>query len=128
MDFDPQQYKQTTRQQWEDAAEAWHRWDPTLDAWLAEATEAMLDGAGVGPAAACSTSRRAPAVRRIAAARRAGPDGRVLATDISPTILTYAAKRAADARAPRRDRRGRRRVARRRAGGSASTPSSPGSA
>lgn len=24
--FDPVQYKTTTRQQWEDAAEAWHRW------------------------------------------------------------------------------------------------------
>ena len=33
----------------------------------------------------------------LAAARRAGPSGRVLATDISPTILTYAAKVAAEA-------------------------------
>jgi SAM-dependent methyltransferase len=33
----------------------------------------------------------------LAAARRVGPTGRVLATDISPTILTYAAKAAAEA-------------------------------
>ena len=31
MSFDPIQYKTTTRQQWEDAAEAWHRWGPTLE-------------------------------------------------------------------------------------------------
>ena len=34
MAFDPDQYKTTTRQQWEDAAEAWHRWGPTLEDWL----------------------------------------------------------------------------------------------
>jgi len=33
----------------------------------------------------------------LAAARRTGPTGSVLATDISPTILTYAAKSAAEA-------------------------------
>ena len=33
----------------------------------------------------------------MAAARRVGPEGRVVATDISPTILTYAAKAAAEA-------------------------------
>ncbi|MGZ4792659.1 MAG: methyltransferase type 11, partial [Ilumatobacteraceae bacterium] len=48
MSFDPTQYKITTRQQWEDAAEAWHRWGPTLEAWLGTATERMLDAAGIG--------------------------------------------------------------------------------
>jgi SAM-dependent methyltransferase len=33
----------------------------------------------------------------LAAARRVGPSGRVVATDISPSILTYAAKAAAEA-------------------------------
>jgi hypothetical protein len=40
--FDPVKYKQTTEQQWQDAAEAWHRWGPTLGAWLGPATEEML--------------------------------------------------------------------------------------
>ena len=47
--FDPKQYKVTTRQQWEDAAGAWHRWGPTLEAWLGGATERMLDASRVGP-------------------------------------------------------------------------------
>ena len=32
--FDPVQFKTTTRAQWENAAEAWHRWDPTIESWL----------------------------------------------------------------------------------------------
>ena len=47
MGFDPIQYKVTTRQQWEDAADAWHRWGPVLEQWLGQATETMLDAAGV---------------------------------------------------------------------------------
>src|SRR4051794_41861256 len=45
--FDPVAYKATTRAQWEQAAEAWHRWEPTLEAWLGPATELMLDLAAV---------------------------------------------------------------------------------
>jgi hypothetical protein len=35
--FDPIKYKETSRQQWQSAAEAWHRWGPTLRAWLGPA-------------------------------------------------------------------------------------------
>ena len=96
MSFDPLQYKTTTRQQWEDAAEAWHRWDPTLTTWLAEATELMLDGADVGPGSRVLDVAAGAGGQSIAAARRVGTEGRVVATDISPTILTYAAKQAAE--------------------------------
>src|SRR3954471_1860800 len=46
--FDAEHYKGTTRAQWQDAAAAWHSWGPTLEVWLGEATEAMLDAARVG--------------------------------------------------------------------------------
>ena len=97
MSFDPIQYKTTTRRQWEDAAEAWHRWGPTLETWLGEATETMLDA--VGMTAGCTVLDVAAGAggQTLAAARRVGKDGRVVATDISPTILTYAAKAAAEA-------------------------------
>ncbi len=96
--FDPQQYKRTTRQQWEDAAEAWHRWGPTLETWLGEATERMLDAAGVGMGSRVLDVAAGAGGQSLAAAARVGENGRVLATDISPTILTYAAKAAAGAR------------------------------
>jgi SAM-dependent methyltransferase len=95
--FDPQQYKRTTTQQWEDAAEAWHRWGPTLETWLGEATELMLDAAGVTAGSRVLDVAAGAGGQSLAAAARVGENGRVLATDISPTILTYAAKAAADA-------------------------------
>jgi SAM-dependent methyltransferase len=95
--FDPVRYKTTTRQQWEDAAEAWHRWGPTLEDWLGEATERMLDAAGVTTGARVLDVAAGAGGQTLAAARRVGPTGSVVATDISPTILTYAAKVAAEA-------------------------------
>ena len=97
MNFDPVQYKATTRQQWEDAADAWYRWGPTLESWLGPATEAMFDSAGVISGARVLDVAAGAGGQSLAAARRVGPKGRVVATDISPTILTYAAKAAAEA-------------------------------
>ncbi|MDP9071456.1 MAG: class I SAM-dependent methyltransferase [Actinomycetota bacterium] len=96
MSFDPVQYKTTTRQQWEDAAEAWHRWGPTLETWLGESTERMLDAAGVTTGSSVLDVAAGAGGQTLAAARRTGPEGRVVATDISPTILTYARKQAAE--------------------------------
>lgn len=97
MNFDPVQYKSTTRQQWEDAADAWHRWGPTLESWLSTSTERMLDAAAVVDGASVLDVAAGAGGQTLAAARRAGSDGRVVATDISPTILTYAAQQAAEA-------------------------------
>jgi hypothetical protein len=62
--FDPVKYKETTKQQWQAAAEAWHRWGPTLAAWLGPATEIMLDMAASVRAAASLTWRQARASKR----------------------------------------------------------------
>ena len=97
MSFDPIQYKVTTRQQWEAAAAAWHRWGPALEDWLGDATQRMLDTAGVDAASHVLDVAAGAGGQGLAAARRAGPKGRVLATDISPTILTFAAQSAAQA-------------------------------
>ncbi|MBX6752289.1 MAG: methyltransferase domain-containing protein [Micromonosporaceae bacterium] len=95
--FDPAQYKTTTRAQWEQAAEAWHRWGPFIEDWLGPATQHMLDGAGVTTGSRVLDGAAGAGGQSLAAARRAGPTGYVLATDISPTILTFAAKAAAEA-------------------------------
>lgn len=97
MSFDPIQYKMTTRQQWDDAAEAWHRWGPVLEAWLGDATERMLEAANVASGGHVLDVAAGAGGQSLTAARRTGPSGRVVATDISPAILTYAAKSAAQA-------------------------------
>src|SRR3954465_10431472 len=97
MTFDPVQYKSTTRQQWEDAAEAWNRWGPVLETWLGPATEKMLDAANVISGSRVLDVAAGGGGQTLAAARRVGPDGHVLATDISPRILSYAAQVTAEA-------------------------------
>lgn len=94
--FDAEKFRQTTRAQWESAAEAWDRWGPLLARWLGPATGAMLDMAAVGPGSRVLDVAAGAGEQTLVAARRVGPRGHVLATDISPTILRYA-KAAADA-------------------------------
>jgi SAM-dependent methyltransferase len=95
--FDPIVFKRTTRAQWEEAAEAWHRWGPTIEDWLGEATAAMLRAAGIGDGDRVLDVAAGAGGQTLAAARLVGPPGRVLATDISPAILEYAARVAAEA-------------------------------
>jgi len=92
--FDPAQYKETTRQQWESAAEAWHRWEPTLQAWLAPATEMLLDLTRVGPGSRVLDVAAGAGEPAITAAKRVGPGGYVLATDIAANILEFAREAA----------------------------------
>ena len=98
--FDANAYKATTRAQWDDAADAWHRWGPTLERWLGPATEAMLDAAGVTTRARVLDVAAGAGGQTLSAARRTGPDGHVLATDISPEILARAEQSARDAGLP----------------------------
>jgi SAM-dependent methyltransferase len=95
--FDPVAFKATTRAQWEQAAEAWHRWEPAIEEWLGAATERMLDDVGLTEGSRVLDIAAGAGGQTLAAARRVGPTGTVLATDISPAILEYAAKVAADA-------------------------------
>ena len=95
--FDPVAFKTTTRAQWEEAAEAWHRWGPAIEDWLGAATARMLDEVRLTPGSRVLDVAAGAGGQTLAAARRVGPSGSVLATDISPTILEYAAKVAADA-------------------------------
>jgi SAM-dependent methyltransferase len=89
--FDAAVYKETTRVQWQDAAAAWHRWDPVFDRWLGEATERMLDLAQVGEGTRVLDIAAGSGGQSIAAARRGAV---VLATDISSKILDEAAAAA----------------------------------
>jgi ubiquinone/menaquinone biosynthesis C-methylase UbiE len=92
--FDPIKYKQTTREQWQTASEAWHRWGPTIEKWLGPVTEDMLNMAGIKSGDRVLDVAAGAGGQSLAAARRVGAGGYVLATDISPNILDYAAHEA----------------------------------
>ena len=95
--FDPAGYKRTTREQWQTAAAAWRRWEPLIESWLGEATELMLDLAGVVPGARVLDVAAGAGGQSFAAARRVGPKGEVLATDIAENLVRYLEQDAAAA-------------------------------
>jgi len=92
--FDPERYKTATREQWDAAAEAWDNWGPTLQQWLGPATELMLDMAGVKTGGRVLDVAAGAGDQTLNAAKRVGPDGLVLATDISSKILDFAKQNA----------------------------------
>src|SRR5690349_13049849 len=92
--FDPVAFKQTTREQWQDAAPAWHGWGPVIADWLGDATEIMLDLAGVTEGKTVLDIAAGAGEQSLRAARRVGPTGRVVASDIAPNLLELAAQDA----------------------------------
>jgi ubiquinone/menaquinone biosynthesis C-methylase UbiE len=92
--FDAAKYKQTTYEQWQSAAEAWYRWSPAIQRWLGKATEEMLNLAGVATGQHLLDIAAGAGEQSITAARKVGPQGYVLATDISPNILEFAKEMA----------------------------------
>ena len=90
MAFDPVAYKQAVTDEWQRAAEGWHRWIPAINAWLHGATEAMLDGAGIADGSRVIDIAAGDGGQSVAAAGRVGPSGEVLATDIAPAFVELA--------------------------------------
>lgn len=88
--FDPVKYKNTTREQWQETANAWFRWSPTLNKWLGNATERMLDMANIKNGDRVLDVAAGAGEQTITAAKRVGKSGYVLATDISSNILECA--------------------------------------
>ncbi|HEU5003640.1 MAG TPA: class I SAM-dependent methyltransferase [Actinomycetota bacterium] len=92
--FDAAAYKRTTAEQWQETAPAWNAWGPILEEWLGEATEAMLDLVGITTGSRVLDVAAGAGGQTLAAARRVGPTGSILATDISENILRFAEAQA----------------------------------
>jgi ubiquinone/menaquinone biosynthesis C-methylase UbiE len=95
--FDPVAYKETAREQWQAAAAAWHRWGPTIGQWLGPATELMLDMADIRAGSRVLDVAAGAGEQTIVTARRIGPTGHIIATDISANLLEFAAEAARQA-------------------------------
>jgi len=92
--FDPVAFKETTRKQWDSAAEAWNRWSPLLSRWLGPATEQMFDMTAIQTGSRVLDVAAGAGEQTLAAARRVGPKGYVLASDLSAGILQFAKSNA----------------------------------
>src|SRR5512143_2590296 len=69
----------------------WHRWAPTIAQYTDPPTEIMFDLAGIHAGDHVLDVAAGSGGQTILAARRVGPAGFVLATDLSPQMLAFAA-------------------------------------
>ena len=88
--FDKQAFKSAMRTQWDHCATGWDGHTAAIRAWLRQPTDAMLDMAGIAPGSTVLDVAAGAGDQTLDIARRVGPTGRVLATDLSPTILALA--------------------------------------
>jgi len=89
--------KDAMRQQWDRMAQGWSDSGAVIRPWLRDATQAMLTMAGVKPGAHVLDVAAGARDQTIDIAERVGPQGFVLATDLSPEILHYAQRNVARA-------------------------------
>ncbi len=87
---DRQDFKIAVREQWDRSAAGWNEHSPEIRAWLRQASDAMLDMAGISPGASVLDVAAGAGDQTLDIAARVGPAGRVLATDLSPAILALA--------------------------------------
>jgi SAM-dependent methyltransferase len=87
---DPQVFKAAVRNQWNQSAAGWDAHTPVIRDWLADATEAMFDMAGIAPGSRVLDVAAGAGDQTLGIARRVGSQGFVLATDLSPAILALA--------------------------------------
>jgi SAM-dependent methyltransferase len=82
------------RRRWEGAAPGWARWEATVAAWMEPATEAMLVMAGLETGARVLDLASGAGSQTLQAARRVGPQGHVVASDIADTMLHHVRENA----------------------------------
>ena len=88
--FDAEKFKAVTREQWDRHAKGWSDHSAQIGNWLRESTDAMLAMAEVGPGAHVLDVAAGAGDQTLDIAKRVGPTGSVLATDLSPAILAFA--------------------------------------
>jgi SAM-dependent methyltransferase len=93
-EFNPEEFKHATRDQWNKSAQGWNHQAHRIHAWLVHATDAMLDFADVKPGSRVLDVAAGSGDQTIEIAKRVGPNGYVLSTDLSPAILELARQNA----------------------------------
>lgn len=94
--FDPVAFRAEQRQQWDSVAAGWARWHEVLEGPEAGAvqTAALLELAAVGPGDTVLDVATGCGEPGLSAARAVRPDGRVVCTDLSGSMLAIARERA----------------------------------
>jgi ubiquinone/menaquinone biosynthesis C-methylase UbiE len=92
--FDPEQFKQTQRLAWGRSANGMKIWWPVIEEGAQKLSDKLVDLAGVSPGSKVLDIATGIGEPAVTAARRVQPNGKVLATDISPEMIAIGRERA----------------------------------
>ena len=94
---DPVEFRGAQRQQWNKIAPGWDKWRELWEAGTRPVSDRLVEMAGVQPGSRVVDVGAGYGEPALTAAKVAGPEGRVVATDISREMLELARVRAHDA-------------------------------
>jgi SAM-dependent methyltransferase len=95
--LDSTEFRTGQRDQWNVAASGWKKWAPLLDRAAKPVRERLVELAAIEPGNRVLDVAAGYGEPAMTAARRVGPEGHVVATDISREMLAYGRERAAGA-------------------------------
>jgi len=94
---DSVEFRDGQRQQWNKAATGWRRWSELIDGAASGISERLVELAGVEPGSRVLDVAAGYGEPSLTAARKAGSEGGVVATDISAEMIAFGRERAAAA-------------------------------
>src|SRR3954464_4219031 len=92
--IDPREIRETQHKNWDSAAVGWKEWSEFNESAHRHISERLVELADVQPGSRVLDVAAGDGEPALTAARRAGPDGRVVATDISAEMLAFGRERA----------------------------------
>jgi SAM-dependent methyltransferase len=95
--IDPVDFREAQHRNWDSAALGWKEWSGFNDRADRQISERLVELAGVRSGSRVLDVAAGYGEPALTAARRAGPEGRVVATDISAEMLAFGRERAAAA-------------------------------
>lgn len=94
---DPTEFRGGQRQQWNTAASGWRKWNELIDESASVVSERLVELAAVEEGSRVLDIACGYGEPTLTAARKTGPSGSVVATDLSAEMLAYGRERAAAA-------------------------------
>src|ERR671936_1946676 len=91
------EFRGKQREQWNSAASGWRKWSELIEQGSSGISERLVELAGVEPGSRVLDVAAGYGEPSLTAARAAGSEGTVVATDISAEMLAYGRERAAAA-------------------------------
>ncbi|MBN8868031.1 MAG: methyltransferase domain-containing protein [Solirubrobacterales bacterium] len=95
--IDPDDFRDAQHRSWDSAAAGWREWSAFSEGAFRRVSERLVELAGVGPGSRVLDVAAGYGEPALTAALAAGPDGRVVATDISSEMLAFGRERAEEA-------------------------------